>query len=110
MKRILIILACLFTLAGCGSHGYEGKYTGEVDLGFVSKSFKIEINDDSWTFFDGSSLDEYEIEDAYIEEEDGKEYLALKEPNGDITYFQIVDEDTLMLDFEIFQIKFDKLT
>lgn len=109
MKRIFVVLACLFVLSGCGSHGYEGKYKGTVDMLFIQQTMTIEITDEYLSVKKGSESERSEIEEAEVRKEDGKEYLVITEEGGVETYFQIVDDDTLILDLDIIQVRLERI-
>ena len=109
MKRIFVVLACLFVLAGCGSHGYEGKYEGTIDMLFIQQNLTVEITDDSLSLQRGNETESVEIEDAEVIKENGKEYLVITEEGGGETYFQIIDDDTLILDLDIVQVKLERI-
>jgi len=109
MKRIFVVLACLFVLSGCGSHGYEGKYKGTVDMLFIQQTMTIEITDEYLSVKKGSESERSEIEEAEVIKEDGKEYLVITEEGGAETYFQIVDDDTLILDLDIIQVRLERI-
>lgn len=109
MKRIFVVLACLFVLSGCGSHGYEGKYEGTVDLLFTKQTMIIEISDDFLSISKGKESERSEIEEAEVIEKNGTEYLLVTEEGGGETYFQIIDDDTLILDLDIVQVKLERI-
>lgn len=102
-------MACLFVLSGCGSHGYEGKYEGTVDLLLIQQKWIVEITGDQLSLQRGNDTESAEIEDAEVRKEDGKEYLVITEEGGGETYFQIIDDDTLILDLDIVQVKLERI-
>lgn len=108
MKTLLLIMLSL-VLAGCGSHGYEGKYEGTVDLLLIQQKWIVEITGDQLSLQRGNQTESAEIEDAEVRKEDGKEYLVITEEGGGETYFQIIDDDTLILDLDIVQVKLERI-
>lgn len=76
---------------------------------FIQQTMTIEITDEYLSVKKGSESERSEIEEAEVIKEDGKEYLVITEEGGAETYFQIVDDDTLILDLDIIQVRLERI-
>ncbi len=109
MKRIFFLLAFMFVLSGCGSHGYEGKYKGILDLIFIKQTMIVEIADDYVSIRNGNDYRRAEIEGAKVIKKNGEKYLLITEKGGAEVYFKIIDDDTLSIYFDTVQVILDRI-
>ena len=109
IKYLFVIMLSL-SLFACGGHGFEGTYKSSVDskmlnnmMGKLPQS-TLTIGSD-YIESDGRRT---EVDEIFIRESNGKEYLIIKMDNKEDA-LEIVDENTLQQDMGMMKIKFKRV-
>jgi hypothetical protein len=110
MKKTLLLIALTCILSACGGHGYEGTYQSEVDSKAFGGMAKMMPKS---TLTIGSNYIENEgkridMEEIFVRESNGKEYLILKSEQGEES-FEITKDQALLKNMGMISIKFVRI-
>ena len=109
LKNIVLVSLSLMLFA-CGGHGYEGTYQSSVDSKMMNQ-YMNKMPQSKMTIGSGfieSNGSRTEVDEIFVRESDGKEYLIIKMGNQE-QVLEIIDEGTLQQDMGMMKIKFKRI-